>query len=346
MKAVIWSDVIQLVVIYGGMSWLCLVAVNRVDGGLPGIWDVCAAHGKDFSFFSSPDYWSWSPFVAASFWGILLGDSFFELAAQGTDQMAVQRYLTTATARDSARSIWTYAVLSVPIVVFLWFTAAALFAFYTVNPEQLDGSVGPNGLLPYFIVSQLPHGVAGMMVAAIISAVVTTVNSGVNCLATVTLNDFILRFGQKERSDLREVRLARTWTFIWSIVVIGLALLILALARENVYRTAVSVMGLFSGVLLGMFLLGILSRRANSGGVLIGAVCGVAIVMWANFGWTATGPKGEEQHISFLWPSVISTISTFVVGYVASLFFCRPTEDRLQGLTYWTRNMENKTVKI
>lgn len=334
-KAVIWTDVLQLTIIYGGMAWLCLTAVGRVDGGLTAVWDVCAADGKDFSFFGSPDYWSLSPFIPATVWGILLGESFFEIAAQGTDQMAVQRYLTTTSTRDAARSIWAYAVLALPVVAFLWFAAAALFAFFKTNPEQLPASVEPNELLPYFVVSQLPHGVAGAMVAAIVSAVVTTVNSGVNCLAAVTVNDFLLRFGAGKRTDRQLVRLARVWTILWSVAAIGLGLLILVIARENIFRTALAVMGLFSGVLLGVFLLGILTRRANTGGVLIGAVCGMAVVTWASFGWTSVGPDSVERHISFLWPSVISTVGTVSIGFAASFAFPSPTEVQLRGLTVW-----------
>lgn len=337
MKAVVWTDALQLIVIYGGMIWLCIAAVGQVDGGLPAVWDVCSANGKDFSFFGSAEYWSWSPFVPATIWAILLGESFFEVAAQGTDQMAVQRYLTTRTPVDAARSLWAYALLALPVVAFLWFAAAALFAFYNTHPDMLPETVEPNELLPYFVVSQLPHGIAGAMVAAIVSAVVTTVNSGVNCLATVTVNDFVLRFGSRRRTDRELVRLARVWTIVWSVVAIGLGLLILAVARENVFRTSLAVMGLFSGVLLGVFLLGILTQSANTGGVLIGAVCGMAIVTWASFGWTSIGPDSVERHISFLWPSMISTVSTLSIGYVASFGFPPPREERLRGLTVWDK---------
>lgn len=337
MKAVIWTDVVQLVVIYGGIIWMLVSMMTRIDGGLIGMWQIAAEADKDFSYLTEASYFSFDFFEQTTLWGLFLGFFFLELASQGADQMTVQRYLTTSSVKASANSIWSYAFGSIVVSTLLWLIGMALFAFYKQYPEQLGESVEPNGLLPYYIVTQLPHGISGLFIAAIIAAVLSTVDSGMNCLATATMNDFHLRLSKKQYSDVQNVRWARIWTIVWGIITTGLSVWIFLTARENLVRTVSSIMGLFSGPLLGIFLLGVLTHRANTPGVSIGVILGVAITLWANFGWTRLGADGQIIHISFIWPVVIGTVSTYVIGLIASLFFHRPTEDKLAGLTYWNR---------
>ncbi len=219
----------------------------------------------------------------------------------------------------------------------------ALFAFYKQNPDQLGASIEPNGLLPHYIATQVPHGISGLFIAAIIAAVLTTVDSGINCLATATMSDFHLRLTNRQWSDAKKVLWARFWTLVWGVVTTGLAVLTFLTARENIVRTVGSVMGLFSGPLLGIFLLGILTRRANTPGVCIGAVLGLGLTLWANFGWTRLDLDGQQIHISFAWPIVIGTVSTCVIGYLASMLFRSPSKDKLQGLTCWARRNTQQT---
>lgn len=335
MKAVIWTDVVQLVVVYGGIIWMLVSMLTCIDGGFVGMCRIAAEHDKDFSYLSQTEFWSFSFFEKTTLWGVLLGYFFLEIAGQGTDQLTVQRYLTTGSVKASAKSIWSYAIGCFFVVVMLWLIGMALFAFYQQHPEQLAEHVKPNSLLPYYIVTQMPHGISGLFIAAIIAAILSTVDSGMNCLATATMNDFHLRLSNKQHSETKNVFWARLWTIFWGIITTGLAIVVFITARENIIRTSVNILGLFSGPLLGVFLLGILTYRANTPGVSIGAIFGVIINMWSNFWWTKSGSEGQLIHISFLWPVVIGTVSTFVIGFIASLFFSKPTEDKLTGLTCW-----------
>ena len=162
-------------------------------------------------------------------------------------------------------------------------------------------------------------------------------DSGINCLATAAITDFYLRLVKTSWNDNEKVKCARLWTIVWGVVATGLSLLIFLTARENIVRTVTSVMGLFSGPLLGIFLLGLLSRRANTFGVSIGAIVGLGLTVCANYGWTVTGADGTEVHISFAWPIVIGTVSTCVIGFFASFVFPPPGKDQLKNLTCWTR---------
>jgi len=338
MKAVIWTDFIQMFVIYGGIAWMFISMLTRIDGGFAGMWQIAVENGKDFSYLSDTKYWSFDLFEKTTIWGIIFGYYFAELSAQGTDQLTVQRYLTTSSAKASAKSLWGYAFSSFFIIILLYLMAMALFAFYKqnpdINPTLHDPNFDLNTLLPHYIIAQLPHGISGLFIAAIIAAVLSTVDSGMNCLATATMNDFHIRLSSKKYTDAEHVRWARIWTTIWGVLSTVLAVAVFVTGRENITRTCVSIGGLFAGPLLGIFLLGMLVKRANTVGVTVAAVVSFAITVWANFWWTRPGPDGQDLHISFVWPVVIGTVLTCVIGICVSLFFPKPTEDKLTGLTF------------
>jgi SSS family solute:Na+ symporter len=174
MKAIIWTNVIQLFVIYGGIAWMLASMVSHTEGGFGGMWQVAVDHEKDFSYLADASFWSFSLFEKTTFWGVLLMYFFFEIAGQGTDQLTVQRYLTTDSAKSSGRSLWTYALMVVPIGMLLWLISVALFAFYKQNLALLDESIKPDAILPYYIATQVPHGVSGLFIAAILAAVIST----------------------------------------------------------------------------------------------------------------------------------------------------------------------------
>ncbi|MHC4124610.1 MAG: sodium:solute symporter family transporter [Planctomycetota bacterium] len=336
MKAVIWTDVVQLVVVYGGIAWMLVSILARMDNGLAGVWQTAVENGKDFSFLADPKYFSIDLFERTTFFGIVFGYFFMELATQGTDQMTVQRYLTTKSVRASAKSIFSYIFMTIPIMSLLWLIGMCLFAFYQNHPLPQFVADKPNFLLPYYIVTQLPHGISGLFIAAIIAAILSTVDSGMNCLATASMNDFHLRLFKTNYTGAQHVFWARLWTAIWGIITTGLAVLIYLTERENIVRTCLNVIGLYAGPLLAIFLVGLLVKRANSRGILIGAVLGLALVIWINYFYVMVDPvTGKEIHISFIWPASIGAISTFVLGTIASLFFKKPSLEKVAGLTYW-----------
>ncbi len=269
--------------------------------------------------------------------------------------MTVQRYMTTNSVKSSARSLWTYVILSAVVITLLWLVAMAIYVFYQQNPGMDPTAVNPkfdkNSILSHFVVTQLPHGVGGLFIAAFIAAVLTTVDSGLNSLATATMNDFHLRLFKTHYSDKYRVLLARLWTLFWGIVATVFALIFLEIGKENITRTAVNMGGLYSGPLLGIFLLGLLVKRSNTVGVATGAITGWLVALWANFGVTRDGAKGvidwwhfawmwtggreEVVRISFTWSVVIGCLTTLILGYVVSLFFAPPRPEQLKKLTFW-----------
>jgi solute:Na+ symporter, SSS family len=317
-KAVIWTDAVQLVVVYVGIAWMVVTLVQRVDGGLAGFWQIAAAEGKDFSFFSNPEYWKLKLFTRTAFFPLLIGMILNALYQKGADQLTVQRYLATRSPKDAARAMWTDILGAIPVTILLTMVGMGLFAFYQQNPDRIDMAVTKaNGVLPHFVVAELPHGLAGLFMASIIAAILTTVDSGINSLATVTMTDFQIRLGTREMTDAEGVRWARIWTVIWGALTTAFGVLIYATATENISRVAFQVLGLFSGSVLSVFLLGILTKRTNSTGALAGTAIGSAIAIWSNYFLV----NGEGERVCYTWPIVFGVAATVIVAYAVSVLF-------------------------
>lgn len=332
-KAVIWTDVIQLVVVYIGIGYLLVVVFQKVQGGLPEMWRIASEHGHDFSYLKRADNWSFSPFVPNAFFLLLIGMFFNALAQKGTDQITVQRYLATGNARESAKALLVDVFGAVPIGILMFLVGMGLFAWYQKSEglEHLAAS-NFNGVLPAFVAREFPHGLAGLFAAALMAAVISTVDSGMNCLATVTMTDFQQRFRKTPLSDAESIRFARIWTVVWAVLCIGLAFFIYLSAYDNIARVSGQVIGLFSGAILGIFLLGMLVPRANAPGVGIGAVAGGAAAIWANYLWIETLPDGTVRHVCYMVPVTLGVLTTLAVGLGASLCFAPPRREQLDGL--------------
>lgn len=320
MKAVIWTDVIQLFIIYIGITWLVVTIVSDIDGGIGGIVSVCKENDVNFSYLKGANFWSFSIFEKTTFWGLMIGLFLNDLAQKGVDQLTVQRYLTAKSEKSAARALWISVWGVIPMTLIMTGVGLALFAFYKTYPEKMGG-IAPDSLLPHYIISEVPHGISGLIIAAIIAAILSTVDSGLNCLATVSFIDF-----QKRRNpdipDKESVRWARIWTVIWAVITTGLGIVIYLTSYENVLRTSTRLLGLFFGPLLGLFLLGILTKRANTAGVLVGSLFGIIVSIWFNYFAYLDTPAGRVN-VSFVWPMVFGVITTCVIGYLASLLIGR-----------------------
>lgn len=343
-KAVIWTDVIQLVVIYLGIFYLLGVILYQTEGGLPAIWQTVSEHGRDFSYLKSREHWGFSPFHQNAFFLLLIGMFFNALAQKGTDQLTVQRYLATSNARASARALLVDVFGAIPIGLVVFLVGMGLFAWYQNSPELEQMRAGNyNGVLPHFVATEFPHGMIGLFAAALMAAVISTVDSGMNCLATVTMTDFHQRFTRRIFSDSESIFWARFWTFVWALICIALAFFIHATAYDNIARVSGQVIGLFSGSILGVFLLGMLVPRTNSAGAGAGAVTGGAVAVWANYFWVKMLPDGTVVHVSYAVPITLGVLTTLAVGLLVSCLFPRPRREQLQGLNIWY--MEEKEKK-
>jgi solute:Na+ symporter, SSS family len=299
LAAVIWTDVVQTVIYVGGTLVGVFTILHLVPGGWPAIHNLAATTGKLQVFDFALDFWR--PYT---FWAGLLGGAFLTTATHGTDQLFVQRLLAARNQRQS-----TIALLASGGAIFLQFAlfllvGLMLFAFYRVPSASFGKS---DRIYPMFIVSQMPHGISGLLIAAILAAAMSNLSASLNSLASTSIIDFYLRRNPKI-DDRKRIFLSRIATLFWGVVLFTLA--VIALQRVGrVVEVGLQILSVAYGALLGVFLLGVLTKKANQNGAIVGMLCGFGVELYL---WLGT-------RVPFTWWVAIGTLVTFAVGCGASL---------------------------
>ncbi|OAM86947.1 hypothetical protein AW736_25580 [Termitidicoccus mucosus] len=309
-KAVIWTDTLQLGIFIGAIFFVLGLVCSKVDGGVPAVIAIANEHGR-LNFFN----FSWSLTESYTFLGALFGGTVFTLSQFGVDQAEVQRYLTTANIRQSNLAMITSMIAAAAVGFAIFFIGAALFAFYQAYPGKITSDIGPNDIFPKFIIEELPHGIKGVLVAAILAAAMSTMSAVLNSMATVTLTDVWPRVTSRKPG----VRAGRWCTFLLGALATTLACF--GDKFGNILEASILIGNLFGGSLVGTFLLGMLFRRATARGALIGMLAGFASAIWL---WRGTD-------VAMLWYGFFSMLVVFAVGYAVSLLEPAPAEDRLRG---------------
>lgn len=298
LAAVIWTDVVQTAIYVGGTIVGVFTVLHFVPGGWAHIHQIAAAGDK----FRVLDFTAtfWKPYT---FWAGLLGGSFFTLASHGTDQLIVQRLLAARGYKQSA-----VALISSGVIVLLQFAlflvvGVMLFAYY-LSPAKAFGT--PDRIYPTFIVSRMPHGISGLLIAAILAAAMSNLSAALNSLSSSTMLDFYFRL-RPEVDEHRRLRISRVATVFWACVLFVLA--ILCLHRiPSVVEVGLQIASIAYGALLGVFLLGVLTRRATESGAMIGMLLGFCTEVYL---WQFT-------RVPWTWWVMIGTTVTFGSGYVLS----------------------------
>lgn len=319
MKAVIWTDVMQLVVLLAGQMVVALTALSKVPGGLGRVAEISAASGK-WTLSLSLD-----PTVRITLWGLIFGSAFMHLVQMATDQVSVQRYLTAKNLNEAKQGLWIKLGMVLPVTGLFFGTGLILYAFYQIHGDPLAAGkiTKADQILPYFVVNELPRGFPGLFIAAIFAASMSTISAGINSLTSATLIDFYQRFWPgADHSEARQLRLARWLTLVYGALVIVLAFLVQFLG--TLLEASNTVIGLVGGPLLGLFFLGIGVRRATTRGALAGWVAGVA----------ALGLTLRFADVSFLWFALIGCLTTVGVGALVSLMDYPPDPVRIGPLTW------------
>lgn len=301
-EAVIWTDVVQVLVLLGGAVTALGVALFQLDGGLSGLF-AQAAEAQKLHVFN----WTWDHTTAAV-WVVLIGNLFNNLIPYTSDQAVVQRYLTTRTEKEAARGIWVNAAL-IPVSTLILFTlGTALWAFYRQQPQDLIPGQPTDSIFPLFIAQQLPPGVAGLLIAAVFAASMSTLDSSMNSVATAITTDWYSRF-RAAASDRSKLRVARGLTLFLGVMATGIALALATFDVGSLWDTSQAIMGLLGGGLAGLFALGIFTKQANATGAIIGAVASALVLAWVQ--------RATDVHF-FLY-GMVGIGTCFVVGYGASL---------------------------
>jgi len=330
-EAVIWTDTIQAVVLMGGALLAITLLILGVEGGFGGFLEAASAENK---FELANFHWS-ATSAQIALWVIVIGSIAQNLSSYTADQAVVQRYMTTPTQKLAARSIWTNAVLTIPATLLFFGIGTALFAFYQSHPEKLDPTMTTDQVFPLFIAREMPIGLAGLIVAGIFAAAQSTVSTSMNSTATSIVTDFCrpLNLCKTEDGYLNAARVA---TFLIGVLGTLIGLLFVNPDIKSLFDEFLKVIGLFMGVLGGLFLLGALTRKANGPGAMVGAIIGAIAMICL---WQFTQVNG------YLYTATGITVC-FVVGYIASWMFAAAEND-LAGLTIYTLHdpVDKPTVK-
>ena len=310
-RAVIWTDVLQALTLGGGMVVVLLLTVGEVNGGWSTVIQLGSENGKFNMFNMSTDLTQRQTFLSACSLGL-----FAFLPGYTISQVTVQRYVSTSTLAGARRCLGINAVVATVVALLFFFTGTAIFAFY----HQAGGAGFPmierqDQLLPHFVLTELQYpGLIGLLVAGLFAAVMSTIDSGINSLTTVVVCDWL--------SD-REISLgtSRLMCGGFGLCVIAAALVAPYLG-EHVIDIISVISGSFLGLLFGVFLIGMFSRRANAGGAIVGLVAGMITLIIV---WTSTSIAGW-------WYGLFTCLPVVVVGMAASYCFPQPSPSSLQGL--------------
>lgn len=323
MKAVIWTDFVQVIVKMGGAIFAILFIVWTLKGGFGEFHEIAQAANKtkllDFSF----------DLTKATVWGFIFLVLFDVVLTFPKDQVLMQRTLSTKSDKEAGRSIWAFALIMIPGGFIFYSIGTALFVYYKNNPERMNPLLPIDATFPLFIAAELPMGVTGLIIAGIFAAAMATLSSIMNSVATLASVDFYEKLA-KNPTPKKSVLFAEIATVATGLLGIGVALLLSRFDIHSLFDVSIELAGLLGGGFAGAYTLGMFTRRANSAGVAIGVASSIGLTLLA---WSM-----DLVHPYFYL--AISIMLCIVIGYLASLLFPAPTRD-LDGLTIWVKSDSN-----
>ncbi|MGX5730370.1 sodium:solute symporter family transporter [Pseudoxanthomonas beigongshangi] len=317
MKAVIWTDFVQVFVKMGGAMFAIGFIIWHLQGGASEFFTTAMAeqkmHTLDFSF----------DLTKATVWGFVFLVIFDVVLTFPKDQVLMQRTLSTKSDKEAGRSIWAFAAIMIPGGFIFYGIGTALFVYYKNNPERLNPLLPIDATFPLFIAAELPPGVTGLIIAGIFAAAMATLSSIMNSVATLISVDFYEKLSKKA-DQKKSVLFAEVTTVMVGLVGIGLALLLSRYDIHSLFDISIELAGLLGGGFAGAYTLGMFTRRANSPGVAIGIGSSIVLTFLA---WSM-----DLVHPYFYL--AISILLCIVIGYLASLLFPAPRRS-LKGLTIY-----------
>jgi len=316
-QAVIWTDTIQGIILIAGAITCAVLLTFSMPEGPRQLFEIASANNK-FSLGSL------GPGLKDStFWVVLIYGLFINIQNYGIDQNYVQRYMTTSTDKGAKNSALFGSLLYIPVSLVFFYIGSALFSYYTARPDLLPADLKLPGsgdkVFPYFIATGLPAGVTGLLIAAIVSAGMSTVSTSLNSTATIVLSDYYKKYLNKHASEKSSMRVLYISSFITGILGIIIALALAGV--ESVLDAWWSLASIFSGGMLGLFLLGFISKRTGKIEAATGVIAGVMLIIWMSLSPVCIT---EGKLLVFRSPFhsnltiVFGTITIFLVGFVMS----------------------------
>ncbi|MES2329044.1 MAG: sodium:solute symporter [Bacteroidota bacterium] len=335
MEAVIWTEVIQGVLKTAGAVLILYLIIRAMPGGIQQIYTIAGAQDK-FSLGSMS-----LNFTTSGFWVVFLYGFFINLNNFGMDQNYIQRYHTASSEKQAIKSVWLCVALYVPASLLFFIIGSALFSYYQVNPQlvtdlkhslaidklgQHANAIDLNNymlhmqpadyadkVLPHFLVNKMPTICLGLIVAAILSAAMSTISSGMNACATVFTKDIYMRHFNRNTSEKKEFSMLHLTTLVFGLA--GLCTGLAMIGIKSILDVWWELSGIFAGGMLGLFLLGLISRQTRSAEAVTAVIVGVIVILWLTFS------DRLNENFSFLRSNlhknmiiVVGTLTIFFVG--------------------------------
>jgi len=309
MEAVLWTDVMQFFVLVGGLVAILLFALMGIDGGFGQAMRIAHAADRtravDLSF----------SLTQITLWGILLFTVVDNLCTYGSDQVMVQRFLTSPSPQAMRRAVIFTGLLSLPVVALLALVGLVLFSYYQSHPELRATLSSTQRVVPHFVGNVLPSGAAGLVVAGVFAATMSTLSAGFNSLATATVIDFSHRLRRRGAGDAKkDLMLARLTTLLWAAASTAAAIVIGYSSQKSIVELFGTINSMFAGPILGLFLLGMLFRKPKGMDAISGVIAGAVVTAYVSL----------QTSISWLYYAPIGLIVTVGVGHLSSFLTRAP----------------------
>ena len=329
-EAVVWGDVIQGIILVGGAILAAVyLIVNTGENGASDFWQIATDHDKFRLFLFDAE----NPFdfVNATWWVVILGGLANNLISYTSDQTVIQRYLTTSDEKSAARGILTNGLMSVVVTIAFFTIGTGLYTFFKTHPAELDITMAKgDAIFPFFMMSQLPAGLAGLLIAAVFAATMSTIASNINSISTAFTVDLWGKMKNKKEAPSGAVgggdtvRVARIAGICAGLIGMAIAWLMATVDIQSLLDYFNTILGLLSGAIGGLFMMGIFFPRIGSKAALIGFFCGTATVLYMNF----------YTQANFLLFGFVSMLVSVLVALILSIFM--PQQEEQKGLTWKT----------
>ncbi len=326
---VIWTDVIQTMVLVVGGLICAITIVCKLPNGVSSIIEVGLANDK-FSFGSFD--WDLSQ---RTFWTVAILGAVNWLAIYGGDQNIVQRYLAARSIREARKATIIYSVLALPMWAFFYFIGTSVFVFYQEFPNKLTEGLQADEVLPHFILQNVSVGIAGVIIAAIFAAAMSTLDSSLNAIATVTVIDVLKPWLAKDRSDQFYLIAARVVSGAAAVLMIIGGLIFSQLPKESMNDVSLMVTSIFGGCLMGLFLLGFFTRCVDEFAASWALAAAVVFNLYLGLGAMHVIPSNWQLPIHSYWTGALVNLAFIAMAFVIA--WIRGSNPRdLTGLTVWT----------
>ena len=314
MEAVIWTDVLQLIVLMGGAILCIVLVVSDIDGGVGTFFDVALTDRKMTMAIFKWDY------TEAVLWVVLLNALIYRLLNFSTDQTIVQRIMTTTDAKEAKKAIWCDCLFAIPWSFIAFGLGTVLYVYYKTHPEQLNPTLATDAVVPLFIVQNVPIGLSGIIIAGVYAAAMSSLDSSMHSTATVIVTDFYKRF-RPASADHHLLVISRWLTGLLGMFGTGAALWMAKLDSSSMWDVFITALSLFGGAIGGVFALGIFTNRTNSFGVITSTVLSVILLCFVKL----------FTEIHFFLYSFVGMSVGIILGY--GLSFITPGKPKFEGLT-------------